>query len=407
MNNFWKSLGFMILVVLLVPSVMAQEEDALEEEHVNDLFSIAYPAGWLIETTTSVDQSEITVRLYSTENAQDQLQDITTEPVLETGDAAVIITASTDDPAAVLNDLVAELEATYTVGAPKSVIVGDLEGTRVVLIGETSEGAAYVVTEDDVDFSVLMLVPLGQYDAFLETLTLMLDSLVLAGETADEPAQPTAPQADLLTYGTTVETFLTVGQDEYRFEGATGERVIITMRSLQLLRLDPLLRLRDPGGSTIAEDDDSLGLLDARLEVVLPEDGIYTIVATSFTGLGRGGYTLELALPTSTVATSPTIAYGDVIDQTLTPGGEDNYTFSGNAGDTITIRYESSRLALDPYLELRSADGTLLADDDDSGGGLDAQITAFELPADGDYVIVVRTFGGRGGGAYTLTLTQE
>ncbi len=84
------------------------------------------------------------------------------------------------------------------------------------------------------------------------------------------------------------------------------------------------------------------------------------------------------------------------------------YTFEVRSGETVTIRLSS--LDFDSYLQLLDEDGALLAEDDDGGGGLDAQISAFELPADGAYTIVVTSARHSQNadqvstGNYTLTL---
>jgi hypothetical protein len=59
----------------------------------------------------------------------------------------------------------------------------------------------------------------------------------------------------------------------------------------------------------------------------------------------------------------------------------------------------------DNYLYLYDARGALLAQDDDSGGGLNAMIR-FTAPADALYRVVASSFGGRRIGAYTITISE-
>ena len=71
---------------------------------------------------------------------------------------------------------------------------------------------------------------------------------------------------------------------------------------------------------------------------------------------------------------------------------------------TITVRAEDENL--DAYVKLIDAEGNVLLEDDDSGGGLtgsDPQLAAVLLPASGEYVIRV-TAWGLDGGPYTVTL---
>ena len=59
----------------------------------------------------------------------------------------------------------------------------------------------------------------------------------------------------------------------------------------------------------------------------------------------------------------------------------------------------------DPYLYLRNSAGTLLSFDDDSGSGLNSQIT-FETNADGRYFLDVGAYSDSTTGTYTLSATQ-
>jgi hypothetical protein len=98
--------------------------------------------------------------------------------------------------------------------------------------------------------------------------------------------------------------------DHYTFAGTAGEAVTIEVCRLDntgggFSTLDPFVCLLDPSGATIASDDDSNG--DCEVPgpfgasilsgVVLPADGTYTVIATSFQGSGgeTGTYRVKLA----------------------------------------------------------------------------------------------------------------
>ena len=57
---------------------------------------------------------------------------------------------------------------------------------------------------------------------------------------------------------------------------------------------DAYLKLYDPDGRILAEDDDGGGDLNARLVFTLPRDGVYRALATSYQRQGIGAYTLML-----------------------------------------------------------------------------------------------------------------
>jgi hypothetical protein len=82
--------------------------------------------------------------------------------------------------------------------------------------------------------------------------------------------------------------------EAYRFEGAQGDCVVITMRSSDF---DPFLELRPQPfkGAILASDDDSAGGRNAQIRYTLPSTGRYYITATSFgQGEAMGQYELDL-----------------------------------------------------------------------------------------------------------------
>jgi serine/threonine-protein kinase len=76
------------------------------------------------------------------------------------------------------------------------------------------------------------------------------------------------------------------------------------------------------------------------------------------------------------------------------------------AGKTYVIDMVSpDQKALDPYLVLTDAPGKKLAEDDDSGGGLNARII-FRAPQDGTYRIRATSFNG-GSGEFSLSVREQ
>ena len=76
------------------------------------------------------------------------------------------------------------------------------------------------------------------------------------------------------------------------------------------------------------------------------------------------------------------------------------HTYQMKAGQQYTINLNSP---WDNYLRLENAQGQELAQDDDSGGNLNARII-FNAPKDGWYRIIVTSFAGGASGNYTLTV---
>jgi hypothetical protein len=83
-------------------------------------------------------------------------------------------------------------------------------------------------------------------------------------------------------------------QDYWTFEGQAGDVITIIMNGINL---DSYLALRNQHDVTLTQNDDveGSGSLNARISnFVLPSDGTYTIVASSFRSNSYGPYRLEL-----------------------------------------------------------------------------------------------------------------
>lgn len=85
------------------------------------------------------------------------------------------------------------------------------------------------------------------------------------------------------------------------------------------------------------------------------------------------------------------------------PAKADLYTFTGTAGQSVTITMNRASLR-DPYLILVGPDGTVVEADDDDGGNQNALITR-SLPSSGTYTIEATAYRSSDRGTYTLTVT--
>jgi tetratricopeptide (TPR) repeat protein len=99
---------------------------------------------------------------------------------------------------------------------------------------------------------------------------------------------------------------------------------------------------------------------------------------------------------------------GDSITVEMAYGNVYRITFAGSADDTVTISArDADGTNVDPLIALLDPDGTVIAGDDDFGGGLDSQIEDFGLPADGTYTLVVSHANGGFDGAVDVTIEAE
>lgn len=282
----------------------------------------------------------------------------------------------------------------------------------------------------------------GQFE-----ISLTLES---TAESADETGT-TDSDIPLIDYeqGTVTGTY---PEDErYIFNGELGDIVDI---ALEADGFDPLVRLLDPNGNEVAVDDDSGGEFNALITgFELSQAGEYTIVIDSFS-LSEdiaGEFSLTLSVseelpsapdetetttpdeedepettetPDDTEATDETetdsdrveprlvpsevsheLSYGDTIDDAFT--GEETegiaFTFEGSAGDVIALAVDSTN-HIDTVMTLFAPDGEVVASDDDGGAGFDPELRHIELPADGEYIVVVTPYTPNDRGIFSLSL---
>lgn len=236
--------------------------------------------------------------------------------------------------------------------------------------------------------------------------------------TLSEGPEPLSPQA--VAIGSVIEGSLTEEDgrtasgspaDAWRFSGRQGQRIRIDMTSADF---DTYLELFDPGGASLATDDDGGPEgNDARLTLTLPEDGEYVIEARSFAS-ATGAYTLSLVEVEPERAPEP-LSFGATLEGEIGEGdprddqdrGFDAYRFAGRQGQRIQAIMRSGDF--DTYLQVGRADeafAALASDDDGLGEGTDSRLN-FTLPADGDYVLRASPLGAEGAGLYALELIDR
>jgi hypothetical protein len=223
-----------------------------------------------------------------------------------------------------------------------------------------------------------------------------------------------------LRYGDSVINNITNMQPQvyYSFRARRGDLV-----NIQMLRdsgdLDPYVQVVNSNAQVVADNDDVVGSgsLDATLTALLiPEDGTYIIVATRYgesagTSSGRFILTLKEAkgsgFGNSPQAAVP-LSYGSVFEDEVTADTPlKYYTFDARQNDLVGIRMSRSSGSLDSFLVLTDSNMQELMSDDDSGGGQNAEIKSFLVPADGRYYVLATRLDreqGTTAGRYKLEL---
>ena len=255
-------------------------------------------------------------------------------------------------------------------------------------------------------------------------------AFTLSLSASSAPAVPTATNApsiipsnltggliavQTINFGQTLNGTLSTGQQLYTFSGQAGQVVNIAVNG----NFDTTVGLLNAGNTQIAFNDDSGGTRNSLIaNFTLPTTASYTIRVSGF-GSFRGSFTLALTLvstaPAATSTPTPiiqptasgtggefSINFGQITNGTLPNGGQQRWTFTGSAGQVVTIGLNAVNNSWDPTVALVNS-GTRLAFNDDTNGN-NSLISNFTLPANGRYIISVASFSGGVGGAYTLSL---
>lgn len=171
--------------------------------------------------------------------------------------------------------------------------------------------------------------------------------------------------------------------------------------------VDPYLILTDATGSTpLAEDNDSGGGVNAALVFEAQLDGNYVLAMFSISG--RGTYRLVVGINDPTVLPDLSGRRDEALTAADTFVGERNavHTFGGAfeyEGDEVRVLlpdlqrrdviyvYAAGLGFVDTYITIVDAtDDSVLAVDDDSGGGFNAALS-YEVRAAGDYTVILKS----------------
>jgi hypothetical protein len=197
--------------------------------------------------------------------------------------------------------------------------------------------------------------------------------------------------------------------EAWTLTGQPGERMTVVLESSDF---DAFLYVVGPDASSILTDDDGAGGLDSRIDFTVESTLPYTVIASTVSEEGAGGYTIRVEAPPE-LATLPTegrsIRPGETAEGTFPSAGPvlldgrrgQAWALEAEAGQSFTIDLRSE--AFDAYLYLAGPGLTEPLSDDDGGGNLDSRI-AFTAPESGTYRIIVSGLGGDASGPFTLTV---
>jgi hypothetical protein len=208
-----------------------------------------------------------------------------------------------------------------------------------------------------------------------------------------------------IEFGQQVESeLLEDGEHTWLFNGTAGQSVTIILSSLDE-QLDVILELRGPDGRQLAILDEGFtGDAEVLSGFDLSVTGEYLIRIRGFGGHG-GRYTLSLdegGERTANFYDAGDIAYGEVKRETLRADEAHAWFFTGQSGDNVIIEVTPLETNMDLDLWLLDPELNELVMQDEFVSGQPEQID-YELPADGQYLILVREFFGEPG-AYEIVV---
>jgi len=255
---------------------------------------------------------------------------------------------------------------------------------------------------------------------------LMAGAVVLA----QDEAPLTLGVVGILTDDTTTEQGLNAeaGMHLYAFNGQGDVRLAMDATRG---KIDPILVVFAKDGSLLAVDDDGGDDLNAAVDLALPRQDTYFVLAGTPKTLYLPGKREELDGSYrlgSSGATTPTDDAGlDAAElgiQQITLDGSLAGALSDErplflawlaVQDSIVVDLSADSTETDTLLYVFDAEGQRLALDDDSGSdGISAAISGLVLEEPGQYLVVVTTFGyhaaperGITEGRFTLSATRS
>ncbi len=197
------------------------------------------------------------------------------------------------------------------------------------------------------------------------------------------------------------------GQDMWRFTGSAGDSIQLRVGAPAFT---PRIDLYGPDGSLAGQYAvNNATFHDADLFLRLTNSGSFTVVVSSYFNNGAGAYNLSLAQAPEAFVVSPGDSGGTLTNGANNPGviglgGQDMWSFMGNAGDNIQVRIGTDGFT--PRLDLYGSDGALAGQFAVNNGAYYDGDIFLRLTNSGRYTLVASSYFLNGAGNYLLNLAQ-
>ncbi|MBF0213619.1 MAG: DVUA0089 family protein [Magnetococcales bacterium] len=175
---------------------------------------------------------------------------------------------------------------------------------------------------------------------------------------------------------------------------------------------NPYLTLFDSTGHALTSNNDGGMGNNALITYVADATATYYLGVRDY-GSGTGRYTVSATIPDDFAATTATTGQVTVNSATLTQGtierasDRDWFAVTLTAGTSYLLRADSNALhgLTDPYLTLYDVNGTVIANNNNSGVG-DNALIRYTPTATGTFYLGVRGYASTDKGSYTVSATS-
>ena len=187
---------------------------------------------------------------------------------------------------------------------------------------------------------------------------------------------------------------------------STGGRYASLFLQPEDPQLDLSVTLLGPDRQPITRLENGFaGMTESAADLWLPQPGVYILeVSDLVKKSGRYALSLELSDQPRYSGGGP-LAFGQVLQGQLPANGRQHWVFSGAMRQRVSIVVEPGAPTFDAILELYGPDGGQLIALDEGYSGDPELISGFELPAAGEYAILVSSFSPQGG-PFTISLDE-
>jgi hypothetical protein len=191
--------------------------------------------------------------------------------------------------------------------------------------------------------------------------------------------------------------------DEYSFQGAAGDQVIVDLRSNDF---DPYLFIEVPGDEQFDNDDHEGDATRSLLSITLKQGGTVTVNVTSYQPGETGVYDLQIESGTvsqAVAAAESRTERGELAqgDNTLRTGEfADRYEFDALPGQRVTVDLQSPDF--DTYVILIDPRAEQVENDDTDRAG--HSVIEADITEAGTYAVLVTSYSEGETGSYELLL---